>query len=595
MSGLRDVVDSPFDRSVDAVRRPRDHTLTSLADTSFTDRSATDRERALHQRVEEVRNVVSTAEEGLTARERAIHSLTDENRRLRKLLHDAEVEIDRLRAAEKIHERSALDRLKLERASQQAQLDQLLGDRDLAREQLRGLSVRCDQLAEELRAKSRDADEAKGRLKMVEESLIRCQQQNQRRDDMNRKEGTELHDVKLKYDVQLRSLQAKFDSLDHQCDALRRERDALDQQARGAQLELHELRSKRENRVLIDARELHAKAIDCVRLEEEVMAAHLNNTRLLQIMSEFTNLRSVLQYNDVSKEFVYTGYQLSPNDDGVDDGRGAEHHKRTGETGLEHGIVAGRATALTSKNKFLQPHDGLTQGPLKHLRGIVVDENAFLRKHPVDPRGGTQLLALKREADFWIPHAAFIEAQRFRQQHMPQVPAATFYPFFVNINQIWRSRMASRVSAARTASSAKRIKPENDPAHPSPIIDEATLTELEGLRREVRTKVHSKAALQLFAMYEQVTRFAVSRRAEVERQYSELAHTHNVTLASKAPELATMQHHLRSLADTSRSLSTHLRQKLIGSSSDVMRFLSSLDEAASNGVSTGSVSTAVLR
>jgi hypothetical protein len=596
---LRDVIDSPRNRSTED-HQARDLLLTSNAQKSESTQklcSQHARESFFHQSAEDASRALSNGDEQLSQRERTIHGLTEENRILRKRLADAEHDMEKLKSASKLNEQMILSRLKDETAELAAQTEELSRDRALTKDQLRSMTLRCDQLAEEARQRTKDADEARSRCKGLEDVVRRLQVDADQRSERIRGDNCDLQEAKIRYDVQLRAMQAKFDSLDGQCASLRRERDALDQQARQAQLELHEVRAKRDNRVLVDVRELQLKEQECLRLDEEVVAAHMTNIRLLRIMSESAELRNIIAFNDISKEFVFVGYQLDEAEKHTSDVR---RRNRKAETGGDFGIVSGNSRP--SKNVLLS--DGAAAGALRQLHDAITDENAFIRRRHVDvsATGTDQLMNLKTEMDFWIPHGAFVEGQKFRAEFMPSVPASIFYPLFVRLNKLWRERMTSRINAAKTDAAVRRhsqgdrdrlmIK-ERDGGS---AVDEAATRELMLLRREVRAKVSSKAALHLFACYDQLAREALRRRAELESQFSNLASVHNQTLSSKAPEAINMQFHLRTIAETSQSLAAHVSQKLVGASSDIRRFLTSLEDATTQGPNaTSSVSTTVLR
>ena len=594
---LRDVIDSPRNRSTEDASCEFSVTTHQKTETSQLCAHHL-REKTLQRGTEEVEHVFSIAEDQLSQRERTIHGLTEENRMLRKRLNDAEHDIEKLKSSAKLNERIFLERLQTETTELTAQVDEQSRERTLCKDQLRSMTLRCDQLAEEARNRLKDAEDARSRAKTLEDIVRRLQLDAEQRSERIRGDNSDLHEAKVRYDVQLRSLQSKFDSLDGQCATLRRERDALDQQARQAQLELHEVRAKRENRVLVDVKELQLKEQECMRLDEEVVAAHMNNIRLLRIMSESTELRHLVGFNDISKEFIFVGYQLLEADRHAAESADIMSRKhRKHETGGEFGIVGGQTRP--SKNVLLNDH--VASGGLRQLHDAIIDENAFIRRRRIDvsATGGEQLMNLKTEMDFWIPHGAFVEGQKFRNEYLPSVPASVFYPLFVRLNKLWRERMASRINAAKTDATVRRntnadrqLIKARDPGE----LDEAAMRELLLLRREVRAKVSSKAALQLFSCYEQLARDALRRRSEVECQYSNLARVHNQTLSSKAPEAINMQFQLRTIAETGRSLAAHVSQKLVGASSDVRRFLTSLEDATTHGPNANAtVSTTVLR
>jgi hypothetical protein len=223
---------------------------------------------------------------------------------------------------------------------------------------------------------------------------------------------------------------------------------------------------------------------------------------------------------------------------------------------------------------------------MKHLKDAIVTENEFLQRHSISlaSQGLEDLLQCKQNEKFyWIPRGVFAEAQKFKSAYFPKLQLEFFFPFLVRLNEVWKRREAhllreSKLQHRQKNQSTARIQYER--SQTSEMQDDAVMKEIDALRREVRLRVSSKAAIHLFQFYERLVKNQVLRRRELEHRLNEVTTLHNHMLADRAPEVIGMQSSLRIVGDTARALAAHLGQKLVGSCSDMRRFLSSLESAS---------------
>lgn len=603
-----------------------------------------DAERMLDAGRSALQETLLQHEKEVMTREETLLAITREAKQYRQKIQTLESAVDALRrekeesAAKATREIESLCRL------HRAEVEACQNARHSAEMQLQKLMIDFDETKQQLVIAKRQNRDLETQRDEMNAALAAFQRRLQQREaDVENRNTNSQHEAQASRQ-KLDALRGKFDTLERLCDALRKEKDDMERQARQSLMELHELRSKKDHRVLVDVNEVHAKEQQVLRLEEQLQAAHLGNARLLRLMAECSELHDIIRFNEVTQDFVFVGYHalLPTAADGVDGNAllppaGADDdevrvrlacHEARGRrpaTGGAFGIVGGASHG--SKNAFLRDTPPLSGVPnaMRHLNDAIQDENRFLHQTgvhlsaaPVSPVAAplpsNNLVECKsHEKYYWIPRAVLVEAQDFKEAYFPRLSLQVFFPFLVRINQIWRQREQHLVREAkrRASSSVRSTSASGRALAPSKgdrredyerttarrLEEDIIAKELESIRREVRLRVSSKTALQLCKQLESIARHQIAKRASVEMELEELAAIHQHTLADRAPQTVAMQSHLRTMSDTARSLSFHVSSKLGGASSDIRRFVSSLEAAAvrSSAMTDGVVSATVVR
>lgn len=533
---------------------------------------------------ETVDTVLSQAEDSIAKREETIHLLREELRKLRaenarlkdengramRVARDADgamqekVRAERQKQSQLIFEfQQAKERSAAELASVTSQLNAKFEDiRDL-RERLALAEAREDQLRaalQNMEEQQRGAFE--NDANRVEDLRQQALKANQYAADMERKLGALMNE--------------KMHAREHS-DRSAKQLQQLQRKLTDAEQELVHLRAQIDAGALIDAAQVRDIVEEKRQLQDELNAAHINNIRLLRIISESNELSQFINFNEISNEFVFCGYRLlgttSQAAEAAAAAAGLVSDSGVVRGGGGIGIVAGKSP--TSFNRKLG------RGQLNELREAVEEENVFLRHRHVDvgalmassggaSGGGDLLSRFQAEKDFWIPHAVFVEAQKFKARVMPNQPIEAFYEFFVEINRIWRSRMASRVAAGKALVKAKlEAKATKVKKTTNVHDDERVAEELDRLRREVRQRFQCKSTLQLFQTYDNVAKQAIKRRIDAEERAATLANRLNEALAARDPTARTLDAALAAIIANSHSMANYMNEKIIALVADV--------------------------
>lgn len=274
-------------------------------------------------------------------------------------------------------------------------------------------------------------------------------------------------------------------------------------------------------------------------------------------------------------------------------------------TGVEDGVYAGIASSL-SKNVWLNgrwaqqmmdiiaAENNFTR--LKRIKLLELEEAAQLSEQL--PSARDVLECRRQERDYWIPYAVFTEAQKFKNKYYPKLPAMShFYPFLIQLNKIWCAKLhdrlrvrqqrlpatenldpyshghrRSRDAAIRDRDGGSQMTSRGVTASQcdigrseellSDLVQcEARADEIQAehhrLRRDVRLRVSSQRALQLFRLYDEVLHSAhenliavLKLTEELYNSYQTSNHNHS---SGRATSLANdAEARTRSAADTLR-------------------------------------------
>lgn len=579
------------------------------------------------------------------SQEESLLAITREAHKWRKRAAELEAELVSHRAESGDKIANAMREVDAVRKLHRVELDEARQGRHAAEIQFQKLVIDYDECRQQLVMARKQLAELEHQREEMGIAFSSLQQRLQHRDrEVNQQQSASSQDHQLARQ-KLESLRGKFDGLERLCDDLRREKDDVEKQARQALLELHDLRSKKDNRALVDVQEVYEKEQQVLRLEEQLQSAHLNNARLLRLMAEVPELHDIIRFNEVTQDFVFVGYNslLGEQDvpaDALVPPRGLEEdiscraaaaEARSGRpvTGGAFGVIAGvggtRNSLLRSSARSSGALFAGVPNAMRHLHDAIRDENHALHRNGIKlsdaatsssstgagvlPPPSNNLVECKsHERYYWIPRAALVEAQDFREAYFPRLSLKVFFPFLVRLNQIWRQKQSAmcRDRSKERSVSVRKTRSASLPSHRREDYEQETARrmeldmvakELDSLRREVRLRVSSKVAQQLCKQYDTVARLQISKRVLLEQKLEDLSNLHNHTLADRAPETVTMQAHLRTLSDTARSLSHHIASKLIGASSDIRRFVASLEAAATRSavMHNGVVSATVVR
>ncbi|ORC93288.1 uncharacterized protein TM35_000011650 [Trypanosoma theileri] len=380
-----------------------------------------------------------------------------------------------------------------------------------------------------------------------------------------------------RYAATLRAMQDEVNALERSHNVTRKDREALAEENHALRCKLEAIQDGMESRVA-EAMKVMRNNIDNKReLEAEVVATRLSMARLLRLLSEVPEMRRFLRVNDIDGEMIFIGYSAatiaskssttrSPsaakninNDDDMHKRRHISLFPGVLGTGVDDGIYGGN-TQLQSCNVYLNGQW------CKQLQEIIDDENYFLRRSKIHigeleetSRGGRGennlripspcdvLQGRQHEKDFWIPHAIFVEAQKFKNRYFSSLSHECFYPFFININKIWNEKMKYRVAAeTRRRIQEQQQQQKQKQKHNRCLKNErendylsfgdsprllsssasALWRQLQTLRGEVRRRVTGKNSLELFNLYDQLARCTLQHLKDVQTEHATLLEQH---------------------------------------------------------------------
>ncbi|CCD16528.1 unnamed protein product [Trypanosoma congolense IL3000] len=367
---------------------------------------------------------------------------------------------------------------------------------------------------------------------------------------------------RMKYAATLRMLKDEVNLLEQKYRASVREREAIVEENQELRLKVDSMQQTMEARVADALKVAKRKLRNKNELEAEVMVARLSMARLLRLLSEVPEMHRYLRVEGIDGDFVFAGYARAgmenaamTEDDqkkpGIDSGRRQRRPRGPQSvvgTGVGDGIYGGGAQKQ-SYNIYLNGQW------CRRLHEIVEDENNFLHRAglrageleetaqsrrvngiPRVPSPSDVLQGRQHDKDFWIPHAVFIEAQKFKNRYFPSLNIECFYPFLITINGVWNERMSRRVATAAKKANEHRKRQKNAKEEEHQMknlfssgrprfLSSSTLAlwdGLQSLRQEVRRRVTGKNSLELFRRYDILATRMLQQLQDVQADHATL-------------------------------------------------------------------------
>ncbi|KAH9598848.1 hypothetical protein LSM04_002565 [Trypanosoma melophagium] len=377
-----------------------------------------------------------------------------------------------------------------------------------------------------------------------------------------------------RYNATLRAMQEEVNALERNHNVTRREREALAEENHALRCKLEAIQDGMESRVAEAMKVMRNNIENRREMESEIVATRLSMARLLRLLSEVPEMRRYLRVNDIDGEMIFVGYSAATmasktrktksslatkmtnnnNDDDMHRRRHISSFPGVLGTGVDDGIYGGN-TQLQSCNVYLNGQW------CKQLQEIIDDENYFLRRSKIHigdleetSRGGRGdsnlrvpspsdvLQGRQHDKDFWIPYAVFVEAQKFKNRYFPSLSHEYFYPFLIVVNKIWNEKMKYRLAAEtrrlheqqqqQKRKQCGKNERENDFisfGDSSRLLSSsasALWRQLQTLRGEVRRRVTGKNSLELFNLYDQLTRCTLEHLKNVQTEHASLLEEH---------------------------------------------------------------------
>lgn len=464
---------------------------------------------------------------------------------------------------------------------------------------------------------------------------------------------------------------------------------------------------KERHRALAESAEAHRRAQENIVLEEQLHAAHVNNCRLLRLLMETEEFGNVFEFSNTLQSFDFIRPDATPGTAstshsqqsrgrfatgiaGADVVAGSYHdpHRRT--TRSKNAFLAAISPkhqrlhdAISCENEYILGSRTALEREMDARRGVAEDcgggsgggsgalvvvsshqqhqqqqpiimasphlvaDAALHPFHPTATSGGPlrprEIIDLKTEGDYWVPHKAFLAAQQWRDATVPSVPIKRFYGLFIALNEAWRERMQSRLDTQRralegkakasattrlqqqqraskgyangdmplssaqqrrrggsndrngvlrslSASAATGRRRSSSSPFSSPLTSAAAVgslpplpsaEEVAALRREVATRAISRSAQSLFAAYDSAFEAVCVRAAGLE---AALGAANGARLRAKRlrrPLDDVVCDRLDGAATVGRAVASQLEEQLCGAGRDVRRFLAAVAESAS--------------
>ena len=665
------------------------------------------RERRLDEGLGDVKAVLQRLQRVLEEKERRLAALSAESAAQKETIGALHAEIDRLKRAQKTHKAAVelpmrqqlallSDGLR-EKEAEGAQLRAALDEALWAGKDLRGRHEAAANSAEDMRI-------ALEKLRADYDVLIARATANegQLAEFAKARAG-----VRGEHEAQLALMEARAASLESQCRGLRRERDAMEDELRAASIggggggaSSASALMKERHRALAESAEAHRRAQENIVLEEQLHAAHVNNCRLLRLLMEAEEFGNVFEFSNTLQSFDFIRPDATPaTASTTSHSQQSRGRFATGIAGAD--VVAGsyhdpHRRTTRSKNAFLAAispkhqrlHDAISceneyilgcrtalEREMDARRGVaeecggtgasgalvvvsshqpmmasphLVADAALHPFHPTATSGGPlrprEIIDLKTEGDYWVPHKAFLAAQQWRDATVPSVPIKRFYGLFIALNEAWRERMQNRLDTQRRAlegkakaSAATRFHQQqrasrrygngdvplssaqqrrrggsngrngvlrslsasaatgrwsNSSSSPSasPLSSAAAVRslpplpsaeEVAALRREVATRAISRSAQSLFAAYDSAFEAVRVRAAGLEAALGAANGARLRAERLRRPLDDVVCDRLDGAATVGRAVASQLEEQLCGAGRDVRRFLAAVAESAS--------------
>lgn len=371
-----------------------------------------------------------------------------------------------------------------------------------------------------------------------------------------------------RYAATLQALQDEVHALEQSYKVTRKEKEALAEENNALRSKLEAIEESMETRAATAMRAMQSSLSQKREIEAEVVATRLSMARLLRLLSEVPEMRQYLRVNEVDGDVIFAGYATSTVTSGPEvlcsDPLQHPQRRRSNAmltvapgTGVDDGIYGGNSL-LQSCNVYLNGQW------CRQLQEIIDDENYFLRRTKIHlgdledttrcGRGGDGVVprvpapsdvlqGRQHDKDFWIPYSIFVEAQKFKNRYFPSLSYECFYPFLIAINRVWNDKLRRRVASEtqrRLCEQQQRQKKlwgtrkkqmadiVSFSEHPHDVSSSALALwqKLQELRREVRRRVTGRNSLELFHLYDQLTRCALHQLRGVQVEHARLLEQH---------------------------------------------------------------------
>ena len=181
---------------------------------------------------------------------------------------------------------------------------------------------------------------------------------------------------------------------------------------------------------------LHGARRSEAQMQSTLQQLHLDNARLLKLLSSTHEFRGFTHYAEDAGGVVYVPPARAPN-----------------------GSADGLRAALE-----LRPPDEVTR-------------RAGARPVPREPA---------READFWVPADAYAVANEFRHAHVPQVPLESFAELLIKLNRVWKARETKALERQREAANRRVGDLRRKLQQSTPYEEVLQGSQVERLKRELR-------------------------------------------------------------------------------------------------------------